>query len=90
MASTSGKIFPHGHPGTTILGVDSCTFGRILPAGTARVLRRAASGAAEPAEDVTDAGTEMILEPVDAIYCEDDVIHTARGAREELAVAQAT
>lgn len=85
-----GEIFPHSHPGTTILGVASGTFGWTLLAGTAHVVRGAASGAAEPAEDVTEPGTEVILEPGDAIYYEDDVIHTARGAGEEPAVVHAT
>lgn len=85
-----GEIFPHSHPGTTVLGVASGTFGWTLLAGTAHVVRGAASGTAEPAEDVTEVGTEVILEPGDAIYYEDDVVHTARGAGEEPAVVHAT
>jgi quercetin dioxygenase-like cupin family protein len=84
------EIFPHSHPGTTILAVASGTFGWTLLAGAAHVIRGAASGAPEPAEDVTEPGTEVILEPGDAIYYEDDVVHTARGAGEEAAVVHAT
>ncbi len=85
-----GEIFPHSHPGTTVLAVASGTFGWTLLAGTAHVVRGAASGAAEPAEDVTELGSEVILEPGDAIYYEDDVIHTARGAGDTPAVVHAT
>lgn len=35
------EIFPHGHPGTTTLGVDSGSFGWTLLEGTARVVRGA-------------------------------------------------
>jgi quercetin dioxygenase-like cupin family protein len=84
------EIFPHSHPGTTILGVASGSFGWTLLAGMAHVVRGAASGAAGPAEDITEPGTEVILEPGDAIYYEDDVVHTARGAGDEPAVVHAT
>jgi len=84
------EIFPHSHPGTTILGVASGSFGWTLMEGTAHVVRGAASGAPQPAEDVTEPGTEVILEPGDAIYYEDDVVHTARGAGDTPAVVHAT
>ena len=84
------EIFPHSHPGTTVLGVASGTFGWTLLAGTAHVVRGAASGAAAPPEAVTEPGTEVILEPGDAIYYEDDVVHTARGAGAEPAVVHAS
>jgi quercetin dioxygenase-like cupin family protein len=84
------EIFPHSHPGTTVLGVAAGTFGWTLLAGTAHVVRGAASGAAGPAEDVTAPGTEVILEAGDAIYYEDDVVHTARGAGDEPAVVHAS
>ncbi len=80
------EIFPHSHPGTTSLGVASGTFGWTLHAGTAHVVRGAASGQATGTEDVTETGTEVLLEPGDAIYYEDDVVHTARGASGEPAV----
>jgi quercetin dioxygenase-like cupin family protein len=84
------EIFPHSHPGTTVLGVASGTFGWTLLAGTAHVVRGAASGTPAPAEDVTELGTEVILEAGDAIFYEDDVVHTARGAGNEPAVVHAT
>lgn len=84
------EIFAHSHPGTTILGVASGTFGWVLLVGTAHVVRGAASGAADPAEDITEVGTEVILEPGDAIYYEDDVVHTASGAGDTPAVVHAT
>ena len=74
------ELFAHGHPGTTILGVESGSFGWTLQEGTAHVLRGAASGATGPTEDLTEPGSDVILEPGDAIFYEDDVVHTARGA----------
>ena len=74
------ELFPHGHPGTTVLGVAEGTLGWTLLEGTAHVIRGAAAGATGPAEDVTEPGTEVVLEVGDAIFYEDDVIHTARGA----------
>jgi quercetin dioxygenase-like cupin family protein len=83
------EIFPHSHPGTIVLGVDSGSFGWTLVEGTAHVVRGAGSGATE-VEDVTEPGTEVILEPGDAIFYEDDVVHTARGAGDEPAVVLGT
>ena len=74
------ELFPHSHPGTTVLGVASGAFGWTLLEGSAHVVRGAAAGATGPAEDLTEPGTEVILEPGDAIFYEDDVVHTARGA----------
>jgi quercetin dioxygenase-like cupin family protein len=84
------EIFPHGHPGTTVLGVQSGSFGWTLVEGSARVVRGAAAGATEPAEVLTEPGADVVLEPGDAIYYEDDVIHTARGAGDEDAVVLGT
>jgi quercetin dioxygenase-like cupin family protein len=83
------ELFPHSDPGTTVLGVASGTFGWTLLTGTAHVVRRSISGAAGPAEDVTVPGTEVILEPGDAIFYEDDVVHTARGAGADPAIVHA-
>jgi quercetin dioxygenase-like cupin family protein len=83
------EIFPHSHPGTTVLGVESGTFGWTLLEGTAHVVRGAAAGNTE-VEDVTEPGTEVILEVGDAIYYEDDVVHTARGAGDDQTVLLAT
>lgn len=74
------EIFAHNHPGTTLLGVESGSFGWTLGAGTAHLVRGAAAGATGPAEDLTEPGTDVILEPGDAIFYESDVVHTARGA----------
>jgi hypothetical protein len=41
-------------------------------------------------EDLTEPGAEVILEPGDAIFYEDDVVHTARGAGSEEAVVLGT
>ena len=84
------EIFPHSHPGTVVLGVESGTFGWTLLEGTAHVLRSAAAGNTGPVEDVTEPGTEVILEVGDAIYYEDDVTHTARSASDEPAVVFGT
>jgi len=74
------EIFPHSHPGTTLLGVSSGSFGWTLQAGTAHVIRGAGAGATGPVEDITEPGTDVILEPGDEIFYEADVVHTARGA----------
>jgi quercetin dioxygenase-like cupin family protein len=83
------EIFPHGHPGTTVLSVDSGSFGWTLLQGTAHVVRGAGSGGTA-VEDVTEPNTEVILEPGDTIYYEDDVIHTARGAGDEPTIVLGT
>lgn len=82
-------IFPHSHPGTTVLGVKSGSFGWTLVEGTAHVVRGAAAGSTET-EEVTAPGAEVILAPGDAIFYEDDVVHTARGIGEEGAVVYGT
>jgi quercetin dioxygenase-like cupin family protein len=84
------EIFPHRHPGTSVIGVAAGSFGWTLLRGTAHVVRGSASGAPEPAEDVTEPGTEVILGPGDALFYEDDVVHTARGAGAEPAVVLVT
>ena len=77
------EIFPHSHPGTTVLAVESGTFGWTLLAGTAHVVRGAASGAPTGTEELTEPGTDVTLNPGDATHYEDDVVHTARGAGDE-------
>ena len=84
------EIFPHSHPGTTVLGVAEGSFGWTLMHGTAHVVRGAASGSPTGTEDLTDAGADVVLEPGDAIYYEDDVVHTARGAGDTAAVVLGT
>jgi quercetin dioxygenase-like cupin family protein len=83
------EIFPHSHPGTTLLGVDSGSFGWTLLQGTAHVIRGAGSGGTT-VEDITEPNTEVILKPGDAIFYDDDVVHTARGAGDEPAVVYGT
>ena len=84
------EIFPHSHPGTTVDGVVSGSFGWTLLAGTARVVRGAAPGAPTSSEDLTAPGTEVILEVGDAISYEEDVVHTARGAGAEPTVVHSS
>ncbi len=79
------EIFPHTHPGTAVLAVESGTWGWTLLEGTAHVVRGAAAGNTE-VEDVTEPGTEVLLEVGDAIYYEEDVVHTARGAGDDQTV----
>jgi quercetin dioxygenase-like cupin family protein len=83
------EIFPHSHPGTGVLAVESGTWGWTLLEGTAHVVRGAAAGNTA-VEDVTEPGTEVLLEVGDAIYYEDDVVHTARGAGDDQTVLLAT
>lgn len=80
------SIFPHNHPGTTVLGVVSGSFGWTLKAGTAHVIRGAGGGATGPVVDLTEPGADVILKAGDAIYYETDVVHTARGAGKTKAV----
>lgn len=83
---SGASIFPHNHPGTTVLGVVSGSFGWTLKAGKAHVIRGAGAGATGPVEELTKPGTDVILKPGDAIYYETDVVHTARGAGKTKAV----
>ncbi len=80
------EIFPHGHPGSVLLSVSSGTFGWTLFEGVAHVVRGPASGVPETPEDFSMPGDDVILYPGDAIYYEDDVVHTARGAGDEPAI----
>ncbi len=84
------EIYPHSHPGTVVLGVASGSLGWTLLEGTAHVVRGAAAGATGPTEDLTEPGTEVILAPGDAIFYEDDIVHTARGAGDEETVVLGT
>jgi quercetin dioxygenase-like cupin family protein len=80
------SIFPHNHPGTTVLGVLSGSFGWTLKAGKAHVIRHAGAGATGPVEELTEPGADVVLKAGDAIYYETDVVHTARGAGKTPAV----
>lgn len=79
---------PHGHPGTVLLGVASGSLEWTLIAGTAYLVRGAASASPGAAEDVTEAGSVVVLEPGDGIFYEDDVIHTAKGVADVPTIAQ--
>jgi quercetin dioxygenase-like cupin family protein len=83
---SGAAIFPHSHPGTTVLGVASGSFGWTLKAGVAHVIRGAGAGAAGPVEDLTEPGKDVVLKAGDAIFYESDVVHTARGAGDTEAV----
>lgn len=83
------EIFPHSHPGTTLLGVESGEFGWTLGQGTAHVVRGAGAGGTA-VEDLTEPGTDVVLVPGDAITYEEDVVHTARGAGQEPTVVLGT
>jgi hypothetical protein len=83
------EIFPHNHPGTAVLGVESGTWGWTLLEGIAHVVRGAAAGNTE-VEDITEPGIEVLLEVGDAIYYEEDVVHTAHGAGDDETVVWAS
>jgi quercetin dioxygenase-like cupin family protein len=80
------SIFPHSHPGTTVLGIVSGSFGWTLKAGKAHVIRGAGAGATGPVVDLTEPGADVILKAGDAIYYESDVVHTARAVGKTKAV----
>ncbi len=77
------EIHAHHHPGTTLDGVVSGTWSWTLLEGTAHVVRGAASSNPQPAEAVSEPGTEIILETGDSISYEEDVVHTALGLGSE-------
>lgn len=83
------ELFSHSHPGTTIVSVDSGVLGWTLGEGTVHVIRGAATGGTT-VEDVTDVDVEVMLNPGDALFYEDNVIHTARCAGEEAAIIYGT
>jgi hypothetical protein len=72
---SGGEVPSHIHPGTTSLTVEDGTLSWTLQAGTATVIR---PGAAP--EQVTEPGTEVILNRGDGMWYNDDVVHTARSA----------
>lgn len=76
---------PHRHPGTVVFAVESGTLGWTLVSGTAQLVRGSAAGGTAT-EDVTATGADVILNPGDAIFYEDDVVHTARNAGEGPAI----
>ena len=73
-----GEAPSHIHPGTTAGTVESGTFVWTLLAGTVQVTR---PGMAP--EQVTEPGTELILEPGASLFYNDDVVHTAGSVGDE-------
>ena len=73
-----GEVPWHRHPGTTLLTVESGTFSSVLQTGTAWVTR---PGAAP--EQITEPGTEIVLEPSEGLSYSADVVHNARAAGDE-------
>jgi quercetin dioxygenase-like cupin family protein len=73
-----GEVPSHIHPGTTVLTVESGTLSWVLQAGTVAVTR---PGAAP--EEVTEVGTELVLNPGKGLSYNADVVHTARAAGDE-------
>lgn len=69
-----GEIPAHMHPGTTILTVESGSLSWTLLAGTVQVARPGAA-----LEQVTEAGTEIIVDPGASLFYNADVVHSARG-----------
>jgi quercetin dioxygenase-like cupin family protein len=82
-------IFPHGHPGTTVLAVESGSLGWTLVEGAAYVVRGAGTGGTA-VDTVAEPGTEVILEVGDTIHYEHDVVHTMRSAGDETTVVLGT
>jgi quercetin dioxygenase-like cupin family protein len=70
---TEGEMPSHRHPGTTILTVESGSLSWTLLAGTVQVARPGAA-----LEQVTAAGTEIILDPGASLVYDADVVHSAR------------
>jgi quercetin dioxygenase-like cupin family protein len=73
-----GEVPWHRHPGTSLLTVESGTFSSVMQTGTAWVTR---PGAAP--EQVTEPGTEIVLEPGEGLSYSAEVVHNARAAGEE-------
>ena len=74
-----GEILAHTHPGTTVLTVESGSLVWTLQKGTVQVTRPGAA-----LEQVTESGTEIVLNAGDGLAYNADVVHTARGATDEL------
>lgn len=76
-----GEVPSHIHPGATLLTVESGMLSWTLQAGTVTVTRPGTA-----AEDVTEPGTEIVLNPGEGLSYDADVVHTARAAGDEPAV----
>ncbi len=77
-----GEVPAHRHPGTTVATVESGTLSWTLLQGTVWVTRPGM-----PPEQVTAPGTELVLKPGEGLLYNADVVHTARAAGDQPAVA---
>jgi hypothetical protein len=68
-----GEVPSHTNPGTTNLTVESGTLSWTLLAGTVQVTRPGAA-----LEQVTEPGTEILVDPGASLFYNDDVMHVAR------------
>jgi len=86
-----GGIPAHAHPGALVIHLESGTWGYTALGGTARLTRAAAAGTPAPAEDLP-AGTEVVLNPGDALHVEEpaDAIRNAGGEPVVLLIAGLT
>ena len=75
---SGGEVPFHIHPGATVFTVESGTFSWTLHAGTVAVTRPGAA-----TEQVTEPGTELVLNPGEGLSYNADVVHTARAAGDE-------
>jgi hypothetical protein len=73
-----GEAPMHMHPGTTAGAVESGTFTWTLLAGSVWVTRLGTAP-----EQVTEPGTQLVLEPGDSLFYNADVVHTAGSVGDE-------
>lgn len=74
-----GEVPPHIHPGTTVLTVEEGgPLSWTLLEGTVTVTRPG-----QAREEVSEPGTELVINPGDGLAYNDDVVHTARAAGDE-------
>ena len=73
-----GEVPFHRHPGTSLLTVESGTFRSVMQTGTAWVTR---PGVAP--EQITESGTEIVLEPGEGLSYNADVVHNASAVGDE-------
>jgi quercetin dioxygenase-like cupin family protein len=80
-----GEATAHTHPGSTLASVESGTLSWTLLAGTVWVTRPG-----QAREAVTASGTELVLNPGEGLFYNDDIVHSAKAAGAEPAVALVT
>ena len=79
-----GHIDPHRHPGAQVFYVDQGTVGFSVYRGKAWLVRATDQPGAQGA--LVPEGTEVILDPGDWLYYEQDVVESARNAGDGQAV----